>query len=156
MAITCGARLQRRNVDEHMTFDELARADAARLERVLAVGQAPEPEALAGSEWRGFNISALTRLMGIQKFIKGFFLASNGVEGYNVRVEQNGLSGPWIDKAVAQTSRRYAFFKVSHVNAMGIDHLYMNALLLDYAASARNPRFGVERILRDYLVQPDS
>ena len=137
-------------------FVGLAHANSAALERALVSGEAPEPERLLGAEWRGYNISSLTRLMGIQKFIKGFLLARDGVEGYNVRVQQNGLMGPWTEKAVPEQSRRYAFFRVLRVNPDGVDHVYLNALLLDYGASERNPSIGVERLLRDYLVQPDS
>jgi len=137
-------------------FVGLAHANSAALERALVSGEAPEPERLLGAEWRGYNISSLTRLLGIQKFIKGFLLARDGIEGYNVRVQQNDLVGPWTEKAVSEQSRRYAFFRVSRVKPDGVDHLYLNALLLDYGASERNPSIGVERLLRDYLVQPDS
>ena len=43
-------------------FVRLAHANSAALESALVSGQAPEPERLLGAEWRGYNISSLTRL----------------------------------------------------------------------------------------------
>src|SRR5205823_3636627 len=72
-------------------FRELALAPSARLEQLMHTAPGPTPESLAGFEWRGYNRSWRVKLLGLQKFVKGFFQASSGVEGYNIPVQQNGL-----------------------------------------------------------------
>ena len=136
-------------------FRELALSPNARLERLLRAGRGPDPESLAGCEWRGYNLSWQVKLLGLQKFVKGFFQAGSGVEGYNIPVQQNGLDGPWRQLPSPENPRRYAFYTVTPVDAQSVDQLYPQALLLDYGASPRNPPRAIERRLRDYLVQPD-
>jgi hypothetical protein len=138
-------------------FRELALAPAAELERRLRGGRAPALGSLVGFEWRGFNTGWAPRLLGIQKFIKGFFQAEGRVEGYNITVAQNGLAAPWLPLPVPENPKRYAFYHVTAVDAASVDNHYPAALLLDYGASARNADAPVlARRLRDYLVQPDS
>jgi len=136
-------------------FRELALAPNERLEQYMRSARGPAPESLAGYEWRGFNLSWRVKLLGLQKFVKGFFQAGPVIEGYNIPVEQNGLEGPWLPKPTPANPRRYAFYTVAAVDAHGVDHLYPQAILLDYGASPRNPPGAVERRLRDYVVQPD-
>ena len=136
-------------------YEELARSSNHTLEEVFDSGTAPSLEALVGYEWRGYNMALLVRLLGIQKFIKGFFLLNGRSEGYNIPVQQNGLTGPWIHKPGIKNPKRYAFYVVTRVDTTSQDNLYPQALLLNYGASPRNPRRAVERLLRDYLVQPD-
>ncbi len=137
-------------------YEELAQLSNRELEEMLRAGKTPRPEALAGYEWRGYNISPFTRLLGIQKFIKGFMTGNQCVEGYNRQVQQNGLNSPWMLKTEPEKQKRYAFYFVTPVDESSKDDLYPQALLLDYGASPRNPRFGPERALRDYLVQVDT
>jgi hypothetical protein len=136
-------------------FRELALAPNDRLEQLLRTAAAPAPKALAGFEWRGYNLSWRVKLLGLQKFVKGFFEAGAGVEGYNIPVEQNGLDGPWRRLPTPANPRRYAFYCVTRVDPRAVDHLYPQAILLDYGASPRNPPRAIERRLRDYVVQPD-
>lgn len=138
-----------------MQYEELAQSSNARLEELIRASKGPEPESLVGFEWRGYNTSWRLRLLGIQKFIKGFFQAGEGVEGYNIPVLQNGLDGPWLHAPTPDNPRRYAFYRVTEVDRESGDNLYPEAILINYGASPRNPAHGVERLLRDYLVQPD-
>ncbi len=138
-----------------LTYDQLAHLSNPALEEILSRGTAPQLDALPGPEWRGWNIAPLTKLLGIRKFIKGFTRGNRGVEGYNRRVQQNGLNGPWLAFATGSAARRYAFYIVTPVDPSSRDNLYPHALLLDYGASPLNPRLGPERLLRDYLVQVD-
>ena len=78
-----------------LRFRELATAAPSRLEALLRASQAPPLEAIIGFEWRGFNTGLAPRLLGIQKFIKGFYGAGGEAGGYNVPVTQNGLDGAW-------------------------------------------------------------
>lgn len=137
-----------------MRFEELALSSNHVLSEVFDSGAEPSLDALVGYEWRGYNMALLVRLLGIQKFIKGFFRLNGRIEGYNTPVQQNGLTGSWIHKPNVKNPKRYAFYIVTRVDTNSQDNLYPQALLLNYGASLRNPRRGVERLLRDYLVQP--
>lgn len=138
-------------------FHELTRSSADVLEVLLRNGQPPSVEALVGFEFRGANIGAVPRRLGLQKFIKGFFDGPDSVEGYNIPVDQDGLDAPWTPKPHHEQPHRFGFYLVSPVRAhrRGLDSRYPNAMLLDYGASLRNPRTRIERVLRDYLVVPD-
>lgn len=138
-----------------MQFKELARMNNQELEEIFRSATAPDANALVGYEWRGYNLSAFTALLGIQKFIKGFFATAGSVEGYNIPASQNGFTEPWIYKPSAENPKRYAFYTVTRVDASSKENLYHQALLLNYGESPRNPRVAVERLLRDYLIQPD-
>jgi hypothetical protein len=111
-------------------------------------------ESLIGFEWQGFNVAGYTKLTG-QKFIKGFFRSKIGVEGYNIKVRRNGLEERWIEQPSPEHPKRFGFYLVGSVKPGSKDELYPNALLLDYAASPRNSRWALERLLRSYLTQPD-
>ena len=136
-------------------FLALARAPASELQRLIESRPGPSLESLAGFEWRGYNTPAVAALLGIRKFIKGFFRSGRGLEGYNIPARQNGLAGPWLHKPSPERPKRFGFYRVGPARDSERDRLYPAALLLDYGASSRNPRLAVERLLRDYLVQPD-
>jgi len=137
-------------------YRALARTSNAGLEALLRAGKAPAFESLVGSEWCGYNTPPLTKLLGIQKFIKGFFQGPQGVEGYNTPAAQNGIDGPWLAQPSPEAPRRFGFYTVTRVDRAARDNFYPEALLLDYGASQRNQSGGLERALRDYLVQPDA
>ncbi len=136
-------------------FRKLIQASNAQRETLLRAAKAPADESIIGYEWRGYNASPLIRLMGLQKFIKGFFQGPTLVEGYNMPVAQNGLEAAWLAKPTAENPRRFGFYTVSQVDPATRDNLYPKAALLDYGASPRNAKGQIERTLRDYLVQPD-
>ncbi len=139
-----------------LEFRELATAAPSRLEALLRSSQAPPLEALVGFEWCGFNTGLVPRLLGIQKFIKGFYDSGGEMGGYNVPVTQNGLEGPWHPLPAPEAPKRYAFYRVTHVDPATADRLYAAALLLDYAAGRPSPGTpALARRLRDYLVAPD-
>ncbi len=138
-------------------LEDLALASPAELGRLFARGAAPDIDALVGYEFRGFNVGRGPAMLRIQKFIKGFFRGPDHVEGYNIRVVQNGLGRPWVEKPGLETPERFGFFVVTpHSHGDGpADNRHGSAALLDYGASPRNPRWRIERLLRDYLVVPD-
>jgi hypothetical protein len=121
-------------------FQELAQSSSAALEQALRVGVLPEETSLAGWEWNGQNTGRIPRLLGIQKFIKGFFCETEGLEGYNVVAQQNGPENPWVEKPAALTKRRFGFYRVRPALEEPRDRRYPNALMLNYGASPRNPR----------------
>ena len=132
-------------------FRQLIQLPRAQHEALLRAASAPG--SLAGYEWLGFNISPLVRLMGLQKFLKGFFQGPDHLEGYNIPVVQNGPQSPWLAKPSPDSPRRFGFYWVLPVDAAG--RRYPQALLLDYGASPRNPPGRIENTIRDYLAQPD-
>ncbi len=136
-------------------FLELAGKKPGELEAAMRAGAMPSLDSLAGFEFRGYNTPAFTALLGIRKFVKGFFRSPRGLEGYNVPARQNGLDGEWLHKPSAESPKRFGFYVVAPVSDQSRDALYPNAALIDYAASERNARWRPERLLRDYLVQPD-
>lgn len=136
-------------------FRELAQSSNAQLETILRVSAGPALESLVGYEWRGCNTSWRLKLMGLQKFIKGFFRERETVEGYNIPVQQNGLDKPWLDKPSPDAPKRFAFYVVTPADPQTVDNLYPKAILLDYGSSHRNPASGIERLIRDYVVLPD-
>lgn len=136
-------------------FEELALAPKRTLEEIFHSAAGPALPALVGYEWRGYNLALLTRLLGIQKFIKGFFTRAGQIEGYNIPAQQNGLTGPWLHRPGRANPKRYAFYIVTLAGTAPPDNLYPGAVFLDYGASPRNPPRAVERLIRDYLVQPD-
>lgn len=138
-----------------MDYRTLCHSSNADLEAVFRAGKQPDPAALAGYEFRGFNTPFFARLIGIQKFVKGFFQAGDAVEGYNIPVRQNGFENPWLHKPSADAPKRFGYYNVYPVRKDERDNLYPNALLLNYGASCRNAFYRVERVLRDYVVQPD-
>ena len=136
-------------------FREFAQSSHAQLEIILRASKGPALEPLVGFEWRGFNTSWRLKAMGLQKFIKGFFQEGKRVEGYNIPVRQNGLDAPWIDQPTPEAPKRFAFYLVTQVDRASVDHLYLKAILLDYGSSHRNSAYSIERLVSDYVVQPD-
>ncbi len=92
------------------------------LEEIFCAADGPDPEALAGYEWRGFNTPWWTKVLGIQKFIKGFDVTARGVEGYNVRVTQRGLDAPWAQQPSPEDPRLFGFFDVARVDPKSRDN----------------------------------
>lgn len=121
----------------------------------MASAPGPETSSLAGWEWRGWNVTPLASLLGIRKFVKGFFRLGSAAEGYNIPVRQNRLGEAWIHKPSPDAPLRFGFFDVCAVVPGERDSRYPRAVLLDYGSNLRNARHRVERLLRDYLVRPD-
>lgn len=140
-------------LDEH--YQSLTRLSNAELEKIFAGSPGPDCANIAGYEWRGYNVPWFTKLLGIQKFIKGFFAEGGGYAGYNIPVIQNGIACPWLPLPHPDNPKRFGFYRLARVEPSARDNFYPKALLLDYGASSRNAFYRAERVLRDYLVQPD-
>jgi len=128
-------------------FARMKDMSGSELGALMAAGRAPAPESLAGWEFRGWNHPPLLALLGIRKFVKGFFLA-DGLEGYNRPPRQDGFDAEWTGAGAP-----FGFYRV--VPPAAPDLRLPDSLLLDYGASPRNAFWKPERLLRDYLVQPD-
>lgn len=133
----------------------LERASWRELHRTFLDGTMPDLDALVGWEFRGINrLPAnwlpVARLVGIKKFLKGFFRAEDGrVMGYNSAAEMNALDGRWH-----VSPRRYGFYEIHPVDPTARDNVYLHAALLDYEKGGNKP-YDPQRGLRDYLVQVD-
>jgi hypothetical protein len=125
------------------------------LEKVFLRGETPQLDDLVGWEFRGINhlpLNALpiAKLLGIKKFLKGFFRAEDGrVMGYNSPVVNNALDGRWH---VAE--KKFGFYEVHPVDATARDNKYLHAVLLNYGKGGNKP-WDPTSVLRDYVVQVD-
>jgi hypothetical protein len=136
-------------------FFELAHTPTSELHRLFLRGERPDPEALAGWEYRGLNAPVWARLVGIRKFLKGFERRGGRIVGYNQAVRQNRDVDPWLPPARhlgRGAPRRFGHYAVEPVDATGRDNAYLHALLLDYGRGG-NPVWDPTRGLRDYLVR---
>lgn len=131
----------------------LVRTPSSKLVDVARRGSRPDVRALAGWEWRGTNMPASSQLLGLRRFIKGFVcVGGDQLEGYNVSVEGNSLSSPWLERRQRDGRREWARFTVSPVDPEKVDNRYLEALLLDYGGVA-TPEPGIAGRIRDYLVR---
>ena len=133
---------------------------AGALEVVFQRGVRPDLEQLVGWEFRGINTPRWARLLGVKKFIKGFFRESGRGDdgelyGYNCPVVQNRLDEPWIAKPDDAAPKRFGFFHVGAVDPTARDNEYLHAALLDYGRGG-NATWDPSRGLRDYLIQVDA
>lgn len=144
---------------ERYTWLEILRdLSTGQREMMLRAGVAPRFSDLVGWEFGGGNAVPMFRLLGIRKFVKGFYegppRAPRGpepfVQGYNVDVVNNADDEPHILRPSPEAPKRYGFYRVHEVVDGARDDRYPNALLLDYGLGG-NGLFGPP--LRDYLVQ---
>jgi hypothetical protein len=134
---------------------DLVSCSPLELRAAMLGGALPGLDELAGREFRGTNVPATSRLLGIRRFIKGFERRVDGsVLGYNRRVRGGNLATPWTP-ATWRGKDRFGFFTVTPVDPEARDNAYLNALLLDYGRGG-NPRRDPTRMLRDYLVRVDA
>lgn len=132
-------------------------ATTAQLELALLGGVPPKLESLTGWEFGGGNCVRLYSLLGIRKFVKGFYEGapraegpSPFIQGYNIAAIGNADAEPHVCKPSDEKPGRYGFYRV-HAPVPGArDARYSNALLLDYGLGG-NGLFGPP--LRDYIVQ---
>ena len=139
-----------------------------QLEKEFVRGGTPSFDDLVGWEFRGINhlplnVLPLAQLVGIKKFVKGFFRAprmeADGpapaagdvgrVMGYNRPVGRNALDGRWHIG-----TKRFGFYEVHEVDATAIDNKYLHAVLLNYGKGGNKP-YDPTAGLRDYVVQLD-
>lgn len=127
-------------------------------ELIMRNGVAPKFDDLAGWEFRGGNTPPIYRLIGIRKFVKGFFegpaLSAKGpepfIQGYNIPAKNDADDAPHQLEPSKENPKRFGFYRVHRVVEGSRDDKYPNALLLDYSLGG-NGLFGPP--LRDYVVQ---
>lgn len=137
-------------------------ATDAEREALMVSGKAPAFEDLVGWEFAGLNCGAITDLLRIRKFKKGFYEGaprvpaeagpSPFIHGYNVDVFQDGVGKPHRAYPSEDAPKRHGYYRVHRVVAGARDAKYPNALLLDYGLGKNG--LQPSGLLRDYLVQP--
>ena len=139
-----------------VTFKDVTRYDKRTLDVVMQHGATPKGEDLAGWEFRGFNPPVMAKVLGFQKFMKGFFLERGQLAGYNLFVKnpRGGIERPWRATKGGGTEARHGFYDVKPVTPGDRYDEFPNAVFLDYG-SGRNSRLNPESQIRDYLVQVD-
>lgn len=134
---------------------DLVAQPVRELRRAMLRGDCPALADLTGLEHRGTNIPAVSRLLGIRRFIKGFEPAEDGaVVGYNRRVDGGDLSTPWT-ATTWRGKERFGYFTVTAVDPAARENRHLNGLLLDYGSGLNSPR-DPTAALRDYLVRTSS
>lgn len=125
------------------------------LEKIFVRGVMPDLDDLVGWEFRGINhlplnVLPIANLVGIKKFVKGFFRTEDGrVMGYNSPVKNNALDGRWH-----VAPKKFGYYEVAPVDPTAHDNKYLHAVLLDYG-KGENPALDPSQVLRDYVVQVD-
>jgi len=124
------------------------------LDTVFLRGEKPDVGTLIGWEFRGLNTPAWASIVGIKKFMKGFFLRDGEVFGYNTPVRQNGIRKPWLAKPSDERPKRFGFYRVVDVDPTSRDNTCLHSVLLDYGRGGNKP-WDPTRQIRDYLVRVD-
>jgi hypothetical protein len=125
------------------------------LEQIFQRGTMPSLDDLVGWEFRGcnhlpLNFLPVAQIIGIKKFVKGFFKTDDGrVMGYNRPVGRNALDGRWN-----VVEKQFGYYEVAPVDPTSRDNKYLHAVLLDYGKGG-NPALDPTQVLRDYVVQVD-
>ena len=135
------------------SFEDLCLMSPADLEGIFKKGVTPDFEKLAGWEFRGYNVTPMAKLMGIQKFKKGFFHKNNRPFGYNIPVIQNRFWGDWICKPENDDPKRFGFYSVAEAAQQSVENKEPHALVLNYGDGENSLFDGA--FLRDYVVQVD-
>lgn len=148
------------------TFESLTQAPLQELEEILRAGHTPQVDSLAGWEFRGFNVvppvgKLVVKLLGIQRFAKGFYRDGDEIRGYNVDIQRGRVDEPWAGKPTDEHPRRRAYYRVYPPGEGQRRAEYPGALFLEYVGRPHNGIFDGGGLygdggLRDYVVLADS
>ena len=134
---------------------ELLHAGPRRWREILEHGHPLAASDLADSEYAGISLGLprVVERLSWKKFMKAFHRdpIHGGVRGWNVRMEQNALDGPWIPKVRGDEPVTFGHFLVVEPRPGEVPSGCDRGVLLDYG-QGRNPRFDPMGLLRDPLV----
>ena len=142
------------NMNRTARYWQLEAMGHRALDRMFLRGTPPDLDQLAGWEFRGTNCPEWAKLLGIKKFIKGFFRDGDSLRGYNTPVVQDGIDAPWRPRTRHDRPHRFGFYRVDPVDPTSRDNAYLHSALLDYGRGG-NRWFDPVAGLRDYLIQVD-
>lgn len=134
--------------------DALLTASNAELARMLAKGHALAPEDLAGYSYRGIalGLPKFIEMLSWKTFAKEFAFDQTigAVRGWNVRVQQTGVTGPVVP--LVKDGKPFTFGHYRVVPGCGKSPLPAGpGVLLDYGAGG-NPPWQLFNRARDPLV----
>ncbi len=136
-----------------MRVTDLLEASQAELRALLRSGYAIDPASLDDTEYRGISlgIPGVVEKLTWKTFKKVFHRdRKRGVlRGWNVRMEQRGLDGPWLPKTKKRQPVTFGHFEV--VAASNVPEGCDRGLLIDYARGGNRRLDPVSR-LRDPIV----
>lgn len=131
----------------------------SELEALMKSGSQPTPQQLDGYRFRGLNVGFGPKLLGIQKFIKCFFMKDYGygamMTGNNFVVKQNAAQAEYITVQKKGRDKVQGYYLVENASGNERWNEYPNAALLHYGRG-NNAWWDPAAKLRDYLVQPYS
>jgi hypothetical protein len=138
------------------SFEAVANATDRARNVMFMTGTKPHFDDLVDWEFQGFNPYAHMKLLGIQRFIKGFFQRAGEaspdkverIYGYNLFCDTRAPDGVWQGMPNDDTPQRHGFYDVFHEGTGKFPH----SLMLNYNVP-ENHGFNPERVIRDYLVQ---
>ena len=138
------------------TFETLAQADRATLERVLRTGTSPDLEQLEGYIYCGWNHEWVSVISG-RKFKKGFRKKEGRNFGYNeiVRQDNQGHRGEWEVKQRDGRPIQLGYFRVSPVSDEPPQRLYApyrHLASFNYAVPENTGKNLIFRMIRDVVV----
>jgi hypothetical protein len=141
-----------------MTYTQKGLADASddEIEKIFDASPPATLASIVGFDFQGWNVPKFSSVLGIRKFIKGFFGDPTlpQASGYNMPVEQNSFDEPWKPKQKDGKDIRYWFFGVLPVSRVP-DAKCPNTLVVDYRKWPANPRISPITYTVDYLVAPN-
>ncbi len=144
------------SVSPPYTQKSLMDASDGDLETIFQSSPATPIASIVNFDFQGWNVPKFSSVLGIRKFIKGFFGDPTlpRASGYNMPVEQNSFDEPWKPKQKDGKDIRYWFFGVAPVSDVP-DAKCPDTLVVDYRRWTANPRISPITYTVDYLVTPN-
>lgn len=139
-------------------FNELSDLSKKELDQLMETSDATTLKEVKGYEYRGWNVNSMTKILGTQKFKKGFFGDPEGgyLRGYNVRIVQDGKDREWRVREIKNKPSRYAFFKVlPQYTHRKPAYEHEKSLIIDYAKSGEYFFLNPVKYTVDYVVCPN-
>jgi hypothetical protein len=141
------------------TYETLAKADMATLERVMLEGTAPDMQQLVGWIYCGWNHEWVGRLSG-EKFKKGFWPKDGQVYGFNEMCYQDslGVNGKWRVRMLNRRPIQLGYFRCSLVKDEPPEPLnrpYRHLGHFNYNVSMNTWQNLPFRVIRDFVVLPN-
>jgi hypothetical protein len=134
---------------------QLLHAGPRRWREILERGHSLAPAEVADSEYAGISLGLprIVEKLSWKKFMKAFHLDPERgvVRGWNVRMEQNALDGPWIPKVRGTEAVTFGHFLVVEARGARVPAGCDRGVLLDYGRG-RNARFDPMGLMRDPVV----
>lgn len=138
-----------------MTRDDLLKMTRAELATALAAGHPVDPRDLDDTEYKGVSLGLprFVERLTWKTFKKVFHRdpATGGLRGWNVRVTQAGVDGPYEPQVRRGEPRTFGHFAVTPMGGYPTPRPCGPGLMLDYGAGGNRP-FDPLGLLRDPIV----